>query len=94
MTNLEIPVNNSLRVHVIDSLQNLFDKQTGIFFRIASFFDNPIEQFTAGHSKIKFCQTGKGNRGEGREREGGQVISDFNFLNRNALLTIPSPDKL
>lgn len=46
-THFEISMDNSLGVHVVDSLENLLDQLGGVSLRVAALFDYPIEELAA-----------------------------------------------
>lgn len=46
---LEIAMDHSLFVHVVDGLQDLPDEVGSVLLRVRAFLDDPIEQFTTGH---------------------------------------------
>ena len=49
---LEIAMDHSLFVHVVDGLQDLSHQICCIFFSVRSFLHDTIEQFTTCHSAL------------------------------------------
>lgn len=46
-THLEIAMNDSLRVHVVDRFEDLLDQICGVPFGVAALLDDPIKEFAA-----------------------------------------------